>query len=195
MLTRKNRYRHLTLLDSFQVDDILHLGRPLREHLVGTYDLLAQWDSPVDVRLAGLFHSIYGTQTFHSAAVTTGSRNAIRALIGDYAEHLVFVFGMSDRQQLLLNNTSAPYAWTDRQSGTKNALADVAYRHLIEMEVANFIEQMPFLVEHPPGVLREMKRRFDAAAQHMSVNASAAYRRAICTGAQKSRVSAGPRPE
>lgn len=178
--TRENRLRHLRLMDAVQLDGVLHLGRPLKAHLIGTYDLLAQWGNPAEVCLAGLFHSVYGTRTFRSQVMSTNARCQLRASIGQYAEQLVFIFGESDRTQLLLNNRAAPYFWVNWKTGLRHELSRDVFSHLIEIEVANFIEQIPFLKENRLAVLREMVGRLDLTVDHMSSYAREAYRNAIC---------------
>jgi hypothetical protein len=131
------------------------------------------------VCLAGLFHSIYGTKTFQTAVLKTDSRERLRALIGEYAEDLVYVFGMSDRRHLLLENKSAPYCWIDHRTGEAAGITDDTFRHLIEIEVANFVEQIPFLTGNPDQVIRDMRNRFESTALHMSVGAKNAVHRAI----------------
>ena len=49
-------------------------GRTLLDHLRSTYELLAGWQAPEEIALAGLFHSIYGTQAFdHLPCPPTGN--------------------------------------------------------------------------------------------------------------------------
>ena len=194
MQTRINRLKHIKLLDNTPIQDIKHLGWPLKEHLVGTYDLLVSWKNSEDVCLAGLFHSIYGTKTFRNGALKTGSRRPLRDLIGEYAEYLVFVFGMSDRKHLLLDNPSAPHYWVDYRTGNATEIASDAFSHLVEIEVANFIEQMPFLTGNSGMVIRDMRDRFDSTSHRMSVGAQEAFHRAF-TGAGEPSVSEQRHPK
>ena len=64
MRTGKDRSQRIKLLDRVPVKGMEHFGRPFREHLIGTHDLLDQWQNSENVCLAGLFHSVYGTKTF-----------------------------------------------------------------------------------------------------------------------------------
>lgn len=70
-----------------------HSGRNLIDHLVGTADLLAQWNCDMDVVLAGLCHSVYGTDSYHTVTIDHSRRDEIRALIGERAERLAWEFG------------------------------------------------------------------------------------------------------
>lgn len=169
---------------------IEHFGRPLADHLIGTHDLLAQWGNPVDVCLAGLFHSVYGTKTFRTSTIGIDSRNGLRALIGKSAEELVFVFGMSDRRHLLLQNPSPPYCWKDYRTGELAEINVHTFSSLIEIEVANFIEQLPVLDGDTAPVIRDMRNRFEATSSLMSRGARKAFRYA-CSGSDERPIGSG----
>jgi (p)ppGpp synthase/HD superfamily hydrolase len=70
-----------------------HSGRKLIDHLTGTADLLAKWNCEMDVVLAGLCHSVYGTDSFHTVTIDPSRRDEVRALIGERAEQLAWEFG------------------------------------------------------------------------------------------------------
>lgn len=175
MPTKKERSDRTKLLDRVPVKDIEHFGRTLKEHLIGTHDLLDQWQNSEDVCLAGLFHSIYGTKTFLPKALTTESRDDVRKLIGEQAEALVFVFGMSDRKHLLMENQSPPYRWIDHRTGEQSEICDDLLNNLVEMEIANFIEQMPFRTDKADSVIRDMQHRFESTTSRMSAGAREAF--------------------
>ncbi len=179
MPIRKVRSERIKLLDRVPVKDIEHFGRALKKHLIGTHDLLDQWQNSKNVCLAGLFHSIYGTKTFSPAALTTESRDDVRLLIGEQAEALVFVFGMSDRKRLLLENRSPPYRWIDHRTGEQTEICDDLLNNLVEIEIANFIEQMPFRTDKADSVIRDMQHRFESTTSRMSAGAREAFCRAF----------------
>ena len=54
----------LDLLIDLNTDSLSHSHGTLIDHLQQTYELLKQWENPQYVCLAGLFHSIYGTQIY-----------------------------------------------------------------------------------------------------------------------------------
>ncbi|MDH3337168.1 MAG: hypothetical protein OEM76_05015 [Gammaproteobacteria bacterium] len=190
MPNRKERSERIKLLDRVLVKDIAHLGRPLKEHLIGTHDLLDQWQNSKSVCLAGLFHSIYGTKTFSPAALTTESRGDVRMLIGEQAEALVFVFGMSDRKRLLLENRSPPYRWIDHRTGEQTEICDDFLNNLVEIEVANFIEQMPFRTGKADSVIQAMRHRFESTTSRMSAGARETFCRAFDEHSGSANVSA-----
>ena len=87
--------RQREFLISLDADKTRHSGRTLFDHLKGVHDLLRDWDNPTDVCLAGLFHSIYGTNTFKHQSLT--DRGALVEMIGVPAELLVHHFATGDR--------------------------------------------------------------------------------------------------
>jgi len=95
---------------------IRHSGRDFFEHLKGTHDLLRDWGNPEYLCLAGLFHSIYGTQFFKHKTLSLEQRDALIDLIGVKAEALAYLFCTQDRRK-----------FTDGE--------------LLEIEAANLIEQ------------------------------------------------------
>ena len=80
------------LLDN-GVDDNNHSNRSLLDHLLGTAELLMSWKCDTDIVLAGLCHSIYGTDSYHTVTVDHSKRDEVRSLIGERAETLAWEFG------------------------------------------------------------------------------------------------------
>jgi hypothetical protein len=70
------------------------------EHLKGVQSVLRYWGSPDYLTMAGIFHSIYGTEGFQGFALPLKERTAITGLIGERAEKLCFWFCMVDRSTL-----------------------------------------------------------------------------------------------
>ena len=179
-----NMLERIRLLDSLPVQGIEHFGRPLKDHLVGTHDLLERWGCTEDVCLAGLFHSVYGTRTFRLVTMATLHRQHLRTLIGGYAESLVYIFCMSDRKKLLMANQSAPFIWTNHLTNERTRLACEVLCDLVEIEAANYVEQLPFGTVKSDAVFQDMRVRFESAEPLMSVSAREAVRQAIDDHAQ-----------
>ncbi len=89
--------KHLDLLLDLKADANPHSGGALLDHLRGTHDLLQDWGNDQAVCIGGLFHSIYGTQSYQTQSASLQDRRRIRAVIGERAERLAFLFGVSDR--------------------------------------------------------------------------------------------------
>src|SRR5215210_6397781 len=82
--------------------EFAHLNGSLEEHLRGTYALLAEWENPRFVCVAGLYHAVYGTQPMKALGIphneySPADRPKIRKVIGARAEALVYLYGACDR--------------------------------------------------------------------------------------------------
>jgi hypothetical protein len=51
------------------------------------------WECDKDIVLAGLCHSIYGTDSYHTVTIDHSMRDEVRELIGERAEALAWEFG------------------------------------------------------------------------------------------------------
>ena len=78
-----------------------HAGRSLAVHLAGTYSILRRWKQPEPVAIAGLCHSLYGTDAFDTACLGSQDRDRVRKVIGKEAEQLAFLFGAMRREVFL----------------------------------------------------------------------------------------------
>ena len=129
-------------------DENSHSGRNLMDHLVGTAELLMEWGCDRDVVLAGLCHSIYGTDSYHTVTIDPLKREEVRALIGEKAEELSWKFGrrMNPRLTSFIHNKEI---------------------ELVVIECANLIEQKvePYhlaavLVVDVPSTVRESVKKY-----------------------------------
>ena len=82
--------------------DVRHSGRTFYDHLIGVYDLLESIGAAEHVCLAGLFHSIYGTNAFRHQAVSLDERHDVAKLIGYPAERLAYIFCSCARPKALI---------------------------------------------------------------------------------------------
>ena len=80
----------IKFLEEIGAVDKSHSDRTLLDHLLGTYNKLKEWNAPEYLQDAVLFHSVYGTSSFKHQS--TNNRDAVRALIGEQAEEIVFMF-------------------------------------------------------------------------------------------------------
>jgi len=131
------------------------------------------------VCLGGLFHSVYGTKTFDSVALAPVYRQRLRALIGKSTELLVYIFCMSDRKALLMRNQSAPYFWTNYLTNERTELTRKVLGDLVDIETANYMEQLSFGSIRSNAVHRDMCTRFECAELLMSANARQTVQKAV----------------
>jgi len=80
----------LDFLKSIGAEESGHHNQKLDEHLIGVMNILKEQGAPEYLQDAGLFHSVYGTASYHHQS--TNDRDAVRALIGEQAEEIVFWF-------------------------------------------------------------------------------------------------------
>ena len=78
-----------------------HSGRTLYDHLLGTANILLEYERPDAEVKAGLFHSIYGTE-FQMYKIHI-SRQEVQDVIGENSEHIVNLFcTLNDRVNTIL---------------------------------------------------------------------------------------------
>lgn len=128
--------------------DLPHSGRTLLGHLQGTHRLLGAWGNPPDVALAGMFHSVYGTNAFRHVTVALPQRGAVRELIGEAAEALAYIFCSIDRPQAITSTAAradgrvaASFEIPHRRLDLSLPVSRTQLRQLAEIEAANLIEQ------------------------------------------------------
>jgi len=80
--------------------DVPHSNTYFLSHLTGVYRILQGWSFAEHVAVAGLFHSIYGTNAFSGFGLGLDHRPEIRNLIGDEAERLVYAYCALTNQSL-----------------------------------------------------------------------------------------------
>jgi hypothetical protein len=133
---------YLELLRRYHADATEHSGRRLIDHLLGVYRLLDSWGDAPEICRAGLFHSIYGTNIFTVKSAGFDDRPAIRDAIGAAAERLAFLFCVSDRPVAFLKAAlERTYVLADIVHGGTIPVQPAELNALIEIEVANFLEQ------------------------------------------------------
>ena len=84
---------------SDNLQSLSHSGRKLQDHLNGTANILRHWLCSDDVVNVGLYHSVYGTSSYKNVATT--NRDEVIALIGAYAESLVYTFCNTNHNRML----------------------------------------------------------------------------------------------
>jgi hypothetical protein len=135
--------RAMALLDDIGAVDVEHPSGTLAHHLHGTYDLLASWSCSEPVCLAGLYHSVYGTEFFRTETLALDARERVKEAIGESAEQLAFLFCVMRRSSLYENlDRGAPYSVVDREGG-QHALDGIGqFAALLTLDVANRLEQL-----------------------------------------------------
>ena len=108
-----------------------------------------------DLSLAGLFHSIYGTEGFSAFTVSLAKRPEIRNLIGERAELICYVNCVMDRASLdaSLDREAGSHFVTARLEAGNHSipLTDQQLDDLVAVHLCDWLQQvsLPF---HLPGL-------------------------------------------
>lgn len=114
--------------------NVAHSGSGFLDHLVGTYRITTNWGLDRRVRLAALFHAVYGVAMQAERVASGLPRDDLRAIIGDEAEELVWCFFTFDREKFFT-------ALEER-----NEVPDMTQQRtddLVHLLAANQLEQIP----------------------------------------------------
>lgn len=128
------------LLKQFHADTTEHSGRTFLEHLKGTRRILKEWDMPEHVQIAGLFHSIYGTNIFTVQSAKFEDREYLKLMIGEAAEELAYLFCVADRPKSFFEALNTNWI-RDRHTQEPIHVKATEVLDLICIEAANHIEQ------------------------------------------------------
>ena len=170
--------KHLDLLLDLNTDTNRHSGGALLDHLRGTHDLLDEWGNDQAVCIGGLFHSIYGTQAYQTQSASLEDRHRIRAVVGERAERLAFLFAVSNRGEFFEALDRDQATLWNRIHERASPVTHDELRDLIEMELANFVEFMPRL-PFTDEELSALEGNVERVADLITTRARAAVKAAI----------------
>jgi len=137
--------RLVAFLTGLGVDKVDHTNRTFLAHLVGVYRLMEAQGCAPEVCLAGMFHSIYGTELFQRFALPLERRPEVRALIGERAERLAYLNCALDRaaHDRSLEGTAEPDRFHDRFTGKESRLSKEDFDDLCRVHLYDWLEQVP----------------------------------------------------
>lgn len=130
------------LLRDRGADLIPHPGGTLFTHLNRVTELLAAWGADEDVQYAGLCHAMYGTDGFNKSLLDLPERHILRALIGERAEALVYLYGSCDRSAVYPRLDRMPVLFRDRFKDIEFEPADLELTAFMEITAANELDVM-----------------------------------------------------
>ena len=134
----------LEKLERFGISTTGHSHESLRSHLIGTYIILQRWECSEAVCLAGLCHSIYGTESFIKVSTTLDNREYMSKLIGAEAEKLTYLFGAHKKESLWKNlELSDRFHIHDRFTDQQIAISKKELSDMITLTLGNWLEQRP----------------------------------------------------
>jgi hypothetical protein len=129
-------------------DAIDHVGGTLFAHLGRVEQALAAVGAPAALRLAGLTHATYGTDGFARALIPWTGRKELRAVIGDEAEDLVYLYCACDRDRSWAD-LAATRTVHDRFAGGERVLGEGQLTPFVDLSVVNELD----VIERDPAVL------------------------------------------
>jgi len=128
-------------------DKIEHVsGDIFSDHLQGVQGVLQHWHADPEVALAGLLHSIYGTEGFQDFQLSLDRREDVKNVIGERAEKIAYVNCVLDRLSLDSQLDAAPGQHSVRArpevGGHQIPLTDQEHTDLITVHLADWLEQV-----------------------------------------------------
>lgn len=130
-----------TVLGEIGLADVPHTHDDLLAHLGGTYHVLARWGRPEPVAVAGLFHSIYGTEGFPRSSVSLAQRPWVQALIGPEAEGLAYRYCALSYRSLQQSVDEGRPLLEDRFLGGPMPVSAAGFEDLLWVKLADAVEQ------------------------------------------------------
>ena len=137
-----------------------HSFSDLLQHLVGTRAILQSWQAAPVLCTAGLFHSVYGTESFPVASVDPAEREVVRNMIGTESEEIVYLFSVMTRESFEANlGCKSAYSIQNRLSMERVEISPHLFRQLCNLSAANWLEQLDRLPKAFQEFGRERYRR------------------------------------
>jgi hypothetical protein len=137
--------RYTDFLVDLGVEKIPHTSKTYLGHLIAVCRFMEAQGCDEELCLAGLFHSIYGTERFQGFTLSLQRRAELRALIGERAERLAYLNCAMDRASfdLALQNNAEPLRFTDRITGEEVRLSRQDFDDLCRVHLYDWLEQVP----------------------------------------------------
>jgi hypothetical protein len=125
--------------------EVVHTEKSYLAHLIGVYRLMEACGCSEELCLAGMFHSIYGTELFQRFGLPLERRPEIRAFIGERAERLAYLNCAMDRSSLdrVVDQPEGPYLISDRLTGEEVFLGRDDFDDLCRVHLYDWLEQIP----------------------------------------------------
>lgn len=135
----------VSALKDLGVGEFSHLNGSLKDHLIGTYQLLKNWGCSSVVCDAGLYHAVYGTQPMKALGLPhkpyrESDRPAIQSVIGKKVEALVYLYAACDRDFFYPTIGTGREIYRDRFTAIKYELNKETLATLLELTLANELE-------------------------------------------------------
>src|SRR5687768_12796330 len=151
----------LRFLRKSNTEGMPHTDRGLLDHLLGTRQLLVEWESRPALCDAGLFHSVYGTEYYELQAIPLTMRSEVQQLIGEEAQTLAWLFCMIRRETLYDNpGRDGGFRVQHRVTDEWLPLTRTQFQDLLTISLANTLEAFPRCSRSDRRYLRKYLRRY-----------------------------------
>ena len=173
----------LEKLGQYNLQGFSHTDSGLASHLKGTYEILKSWNCPEALCIAGLCHSIYGTESYRQNPIEISERNNIKSIIGDDAESMAYIFGAHTKESLWGNlKRNNDFKITDRLTSEEINLSKEQLNGLITLTLGNWLEQRSRAPEEYKFVRQD---EFLASEEYLPTIAFKEFKIAYNLGEQK----------
>lgn len=133
------------LITEAKADNLRHFDSSFVTHLIGTYQYLKEWNCDSEICIAGLLHSLYGTESTGGWAFPLDRRDEVRKLAGERAEMVAYFncamhYPTFDRA---LADHEETYLILDRFEQAELKLNQREFDDLALVHLADWLEQVP----------------------------------------------------
>jgi glycosyltransferase involved in cell wall biosynthesis len=151
-----------------------HHDGALTAHQIGVGRGLVAWGAELDVCLAGMAHSFYGTERVMGVGYYLERRGELRAVIGERAERLVYANCAMERESLdaALAAGRGPRRLRDRFTGGELVLDEADFDDLCRVHLCDWLEQVARC-----GRWSERRAAYRKLAEHLGGRARADFER------------------
>lgn len=169
--------RYTDYLVELGIEKVPHTEKTYLGHLVNVHRLMQAQGCDEDVCVAGLFHSIYGTEKFQGFKLPLTDRPKLRDFIGGRAERLAYFNCAMDRATFdaVLVQADGPYRFRDRITGETIELEKAEFDDLCRVHLYDWLEQAPrsqYGLDYRQAAYRRMAERVNGVAAWQRVMAS-----------------------
>jgi hypothetical protein len=139
-------YKKMTdFLLSLGSEQVAHSGKSYLAHVIGVFRLMESQGCSEELCRAGMFHSVYGTQSFQHFKLPLERRPELRVLIGERAERLAYLNCAMGRESLdeAVKRGAEPFCILDRLTGEEVSLTSDDFDDLCRIHLYDWLEQVP----------------------------------------------------
>lgn len=144
-------------------DAIEHPGGILLAHLMRTRALALELGASPTLARAALCHAAYGTDGFPLALFDLAERATLRAIVGEAAERLVYVYGACARRETYARLAELPFVVADRFTGERHALERHEATSFALLTIANELDVLRW-AQLDQGARASLRPLFQALA-------------------------------